>query len=166
MTRLTLAALAVLLAAPAAAQDIRFNITPTLACLGRAQTDAPGDPSCIGTAAEICMEVSDGGFSTVGMVACISRELDYWDARLNDSYQALRARHRADDADTANIPGIPSMELALRDMQRAWIPFRDATCDYERSLWGGGTGGGPATAGCRMRLTGQQALYLEGQLAP
>lgn len=165
MTRLTLAALAALLAIPAAAQDLNFNIGPTLACLGRAQTDAPGDPSCIGTAAEVCMEVTPGGFSTVGMAGCIDRELQYWDARLNDSYQLLRQTHKAADRDMAGT-GVPSMELALRDMQRAWITFRDATCDYERSLWGGGTGGGPATVGCLMRLTGQQALYLEGQMAP
>ena len=46
-------------------------------------------------------------------------------------------------------------------MQRAWIGWRDATCDYERAQWGGGTGGGPATVACLMRLTGEQALYLE-----
>ena len=55
--------------------------------------------------------------------------------------------------------------VALRAMQRAWIGFRDATCDYERSLWGGGTGGGPATAACLMRMTGEQTLYLERMMA-
>jgi uncharacterized protein YecT (DUF1311 family) len=49
-------------------------------------------------------------------------------------------------------------------MQRAWIGYRDAACDYERAQWGGGSGGGPATAGCLMRLTGEQALALEGRL--
>ena len=44
---------------------------------------------------------------------------------------------------------------------KRWIGYRDATCDYERSQWGGGTGGGPATLGCLMRLTGEQTLYLE-----
>jgi uncharacterized protein YecT (DUF1311 family) len=46
---------------------------------------------------------------------------------------------------------VPPVAEALRDMQRAWIAYRDASCDYERAQWGGGTGGGPATAGCLMR---------------
>ena len=46
-------------------------------------------------------------------------------------------------------------------MQRAWIEYRDATCAYEAAQWGGGTGAGPAFAGCLMRLTAEQALYLE-----
>ncbi|MFT5363966.1 MAG: hypothetical protein ACI9VX_001592 [Dinoroseobacter sp.] len=46
-------------------------------------------------------------------------------------------------------------------MQRAWIEYRDATCSYEAAQWGGGTGAGPAFAGCLTRLTAEQALYLE-----
>jgi uncharacterized protein YecT (DUF1311 family) len=55
----------------------------------------------------------------------------------------------------------PSQGDALKNMQRAWIAYRDATCDYERSHWGGGTGGGPATVSCLMYMTAEQALYLE-----
>ena len=65
------------------------------------------------------------------------------------------------DEDTAMYqPELPKQAEALRDMQRAWITFRDAACDYERSQWGGGTGGGPATLACLMRMTGEQALLL------
>jgi uncharacterized protein YecT (DUF1311 family) len=59
----------------------------------------------------------------------------------------------------------PSTSAALRDMQRTWIAYRDAACAYERSQWGGGTGGGPATADCLMRMTAAQALALEQRLA-
>jgi uncharacterized protein YecT (DUF1311 family) len=50
-------------------------------------------------------------------------------------------------------------------MQRAWIGYRDAACAYEESQWGGGTGGGPASVDCAMRLTARQALALEARLA-
>ncbi len=95
------------------------------------------------------------------MGGCLDYELSYWDDRLNASYRALRAKERASDADWAGSPGAVSKADALRDMQRAWIPLRDATCDYERSQWGGGTGGGPATLACLLRMTGGQTLYLE-----
>ena len=108
----------------------------------------------------MCMTANQSGGSTVGMGGCLSKELDWWDARLNAAYGALMKREKADDAEYGG-EGIPAKAPALRAMQRAWIAWRDATCDYERSQWGGGTGGGPATVGCLMRLTGEQALYLE-----
>jgi uncharacterized protein YecT (DUF1311 family) len=60
----------------------------------------------------------------------------------------------------------PEHAQALRDMQRAWIGFRDATCAFERAYWGGGTGGGGTGGGlaqvsCLMQMTGEQALYLK-----
>ncbi|ASM72687.1 MULTISPECIES: lysozyme inhibitor LprI family protein [Roseobacteraceae] len=152
------ALIATVLAAPVtplAAQDLAFTSTITASCLSNAP-DMAGQMACIGTSANACMEDTPGGFSTVGMSGCLDRELQYWDAKLNENYGAARTRARADD-DYLN--GTPS-ETALRDMQRAWITFRDATCDYERAQWGGGTGGGPATVGCLMRLTAMQALYL------
>jgi uncharacterized protein YecT (DUF1311 family) len=57
------------------------------------------------------------------------------------------------------------MAPALQEMQRAWIAFRDTTCQYEVTQWGGGTGSGPAFADCRMRTTARQALTLEDRLA-
>jgi uncharacterized protein YecT (DUF1311 family) len=73
---------------------------------------------------------------------------------------------RARNFDAENGDFAPPSEPALREMQRAWIPFRDARCGFEMSLWGGGTGGGPAYAECLMIVTAEQALYLETALAP
>ncbi len=144
-----------LLAAPLAAQDLDFNIGATAACLDAAAT-TPEARACIGLSANACMDATPMGSSTIGMGGCIDRELTWWDARLNAQYADLRTRERARDAGDGG-----NRAEALRDMQRAWIAWRDATCDYERAQWGGGTGGGPATAACLMRLTGEQALYLE-----
>ncbi|MFQ6547856.1 lysozyme inhibitor LprI family protein [Aestuariibius sp. 2305UL40-4] len=148
------------LAAPLAAQEIDFDIAPVEACL----LEAPDKRSCVGLAAETCAETPDGG-TTVGLGFCYGRELDWWDARLNVAYQDLLAQKRELDAEMEEIGAtVPSQADALQAMQRAWIAYRDATCDYERSLWGGGTGGGPATSACLMRETGEQALYLEAGL--
>jgi uncharacterized protein YecT (DUF1311 family) len=159
--RAVLAALAVLAPGGAAAQQVLFSPAATEACLARADHKA----DCIGASAEACMAATEGGYSTVGTTACQDRELGYWDGRLNAAYQALLSRHQAEDKETRAL-GLsgPLQADSLREMQRAWIPYRDAACAYELSAWAGGSGGGPAHLGCLMRLTGQQALALEARL--
>lgn len=151
---------ALFLASPVAAQDLQFDIGKTLGCLDRADR-YEGRQACVGESANACMGANSLGSTTIGMGGCFDFELGYWDDRLNASYRALRAKDQAEDADSASFQGYVSQADALRDMQRAWITFRDATCDYERAQWGGGTGGGPATLACLLRQTGHQTLYLE-----
>ncbi len=166
MIRLALAL--ALLAAPAAAQSkdeggLRFDGGLIQSCL-----DNGGWRDCIGVAATACIEATPGGYSTVAMTGCTVAEEEWWDARLNVEYRALMARERQGDAEWQPIPGMvprPSGADALRAMQRAWIAYRDATCAYEELQWFGGTGASGAGAGCRMRLTGEQALYLMSQQA-
>lgn len=154
-----LAVLAIL-TMPASAQDVVFSPAATEACLA-ATEDPETHRACVGQSARACMSDTPGGQSTYGMGACLSGETEYWDAQLNAIYAESVASARATDAEMAEIGAtVASQEDALRDMQRAWIAFRDATCDYEYSQWGGGTGGGPAIAGCFMRMTGEQVLYL------
>ena len=146
-----------LLAGPAAAQDIDYSDTVTAECLAKAE-EYDDKRACIGRSANLCME-APGGSSTYGMGGCLDGELSFWDALLNENYRARMAQAKsADAAETQDHLAIQAE--ALRDMQRAWITFRDAACDYERSQWGGGTGGGPATLACLMQLTGEQALRL------
>jgi uncharacterized protein YecT (DUF1311 family) len=161
--RLILALALALLAAPAAAQqqpDPAFDIFPTRDCV-----EAGGGAACIGRAAESC-QTQPGGETTVVMSFCFWKELGWWDARLNAVYGRLMEQERAIDAEIAALSGAPpaSRADALRAMQRAWILFRDAACDYARSQWGGGTGGGPATHACLMHETARQALRLERTL--
>jgi len=158
------AMVAMLVATPAAAQDLNFDIGATLACQNGA-SDNGAARGCVGVAADACMQATPGGFSTVVMGGCYDLELTYWDARLNGIYRTLRASEQADDAENADQFGYVSKAGALKEMQVAWIAWRDATCDYERAQWGGGTGGGPATGACLMRLTGEQTLYLEAMAA-
>jgi uncharacterized protein YecT (DUF1311 family) len=145
-----------LAAAPAAAQDrVVFSAAPLTDCLARGNADA-----CIGAGSDRCMQATPGGDTTAGMTGCLEAELDWWDDRLNAAYQRLRAADRRDDAAMAGT-GRPSRADALRDVQRAWIAWRDATCDYEVLGWWGGTGASPVYLACKMRLTGTQALWLE-----
>jgi uncharacterized protein YecT (DUF1311 family) len=119
---------------------------------------------CVGMAAGLCMDKNESGWSTYGMMECQGLEIAVWDAKLNAEYQRVLAQAKQMDADYMDVgAAVPSQEEALREMQRAWIAFRDGTCRYERSLWGNGTGGGPASGGCMMRMTAAQAIYLAGQ---
>jgi uncharacterized protein YecT (DUF1311 family) len=158
------ALLVALAAAPAAGQELPFSTEPTESCLAAA-ADRPARDACVGRSADACTDTPDGS-TTVGMGFCYGKELAFWDTRLNAAYGALMAIEEAGDAELKEYePTAPSPAAALGDMQRAWIGYRDAACDYERSQWGGGTGGGPATADCLMRLTAAQALALEDRLA-
>ena len=99
------------------------------------------------------------------MGGCLSREADFWDARLNQVYDGLMRAEQAFDAENAAAGlAVAKAADALQGMQRAWIAFRDAACAYEASQWGGGTGAGPATAECLMRTTAEQSLRLETRL--
>lgn len=153
-------ALVAALAGPVSAQGLIYDDQATLSCLGSA-ADARQQAACAGRSADLCMQTTPGGGSTAAMSGCLDRELTLWDGLLNSYYKTAQARARQADQENAQYGGTaPSLSDALRDMQRAWIPFRDATCDFERAQWGGGTGGGPATYQCLMRLTAEQALVL------
>ncbi len=152
---------------PASAADengLIFSMAATEGCL-QASADEARQNECVGSSASMCMDATPGGSSTYGMGGCLNYELEYWDDQLNAQYRVLMAREKADDAQAdADGYSAPKKAPALRAMQRAWITYRDATCDYERAQWGGGTGGGPATLSCLLNLTGKQALALKRHL--
>ncbi len=152
-----------LMAAPLAAQDLAFSPNSTLACLQEAVGQGQR-VDCIGASAGACMEGNPGGDTTVGMGGCLDLERAWWDERLNAAYRDLMAVETADDAEFGDSPGAIPKAPALREMQRAWITYRDARCGYEMAQWGGGTGGGPAVIGCLMQETGKQTLFLEDML--
>lgn len=155
MTRAAI--IAFCLAGPAAAQGVVFDFAVTQSCIERA-TSWEGQLGCIGSAAGACMDASEFGFSTVGQSACFDAERGAWDAWLNRLYPKLLEATRHADED--RMEGAPSQADALREMQRAWIGYRDKSCEFEASIWGGGTGAGPAFVGCLMVETGEQVLRL------
>jgi uncharacterized protein YecT (DUF1311 family) len=146
-----------LLTLPAHAQDMTFDIAPSLVCIASAP-DTNAAKLCIGEAASLCME-QEMGFTTLGMGFCLDQELTYWDGVLNDSYQSLRGALRISDAELPEH--LANQADGLRDMQRAWITYRDTRCSFEASLLQGGTAGNTVYLGCAMQLTGEQALFLK-----
>ncbi len=145
---------------PVSAQDVVFSPDHTLNCMAALPATARVS-ECFGTSANRCMADTPGGYSTVGEGACLSEEAAFWDGQLNATYQFLREQDGRQDTETGDFG--PSQVEALREMQRAWITFRDATCAYEASQWGGGTGQGPAYAACLLRETASQTIYLQEQ---
>ena len=141
----------------AVAQDIPYDPADVETCL---QTSIADPYQCIGVGAEACYARSGG--SNVEYGFCNGAERDDWDARLNTVYQALLVAQAETTAELREYrPDAPDQVEMMRDMQRAWIAYRDAACEWEYVQWGGGTGGGPAHALCMGRLTAQQTLHLE-----
>ena len=147
--------------------DPAFSPTATDTCVSQAQAASKSLSGyavldCVGRAARLCMN-SPGGDTTIGMIDCLQGELHYWDKRLNTAYAKRMADAKKQDAELRKLKSAaPSLEEALRKMQRGWIAYRDAACLYEQTQWQGGTGGGPATAACQMNETARQTLRLEG----
>ena len=150
-------ALALILApVHASAQEVVFDPTTIEPCLTQG-----GWTQCVGLAANACMEATENGYSTLAMVACMAAETDWWDRDLNIRFQEILTRDAALDGDGK----APLMGDGIRDVQRAWIAFRDASCHYEMLRWQGGTGARLAGAGCILQMTGEQALRLRSYLA-
>lgn len=153
-----LAIVIALLSSPVSGQELLFDSSIVQGCLNVANS-AQAKLSCIGRSADYCMLATTGGQSTFGMSGCLSAEANWWDGQLNQTYQSMMAEARRIDADKPEYA--PSQSVALRAMQRAWIPFRDAKCGFAMSQWAGGTGGGPANASCVMQETAEQTLFLQ-----
>ena len=153
-----------LISGAANAQELVFSMQATDACIADRGHEGAAE-QCIGESANLCMERTDGGQSTAGMVACMGAELEAWDKRLNTAYAELMVREKAEDKEMADLgSAAPKQSPALLDMQRKWIAYRDARCDYIGAQWGGGSGTGPAVQGCHMMMTGKQALFLQQML--
>ena len=155
-------AAAVMLAGPAFAQDeqVKYSDAPTADCLAAADT-ADAMRACIGLATAKCVDASDYGSTTVGMAECTGKETDFWDAKLNATYKELMARAEKFDKMNADDPRIMyKIADSLRDMQRAWIPFRDASCTFQYALGMGGTIASTLSSNCQLEMTAEQYIYL------
>lgn len=153
-----------LLAGAAQAQDDTYDPLILSACWD-AHLPAQAE-RCIGMAALRCASGPQGG-STVAQAYCYGSELAQWDGMLNDTYQKLMAQEKAAEAegDWDHLPdAYPRPTGALRQMQRAWISYRDEACLYEYAQWAGGTGGGPAELSCKLESTARQVILLETYL--
>nr|WP_272210049.1 lysozyme inhibitor LprI family protein [Marinicella sp. W31]MDC2875906.1 DUF1311 domain-containing protein [Marinicella sp. W31] len=153
---------AVLIASPALAEDeVIYSDDLVSQCVNLAETEVEMR-ACAGVSAQACQNASDYGSTTIGLQECSALETKFWDSWLNRTYRELQARAKAADAEAVDDPRANG-EIAesLRDMQRVWINFRDATCEFEANQYQGGTIAGPVYAGCRLWMTADQAIYLD-----
>jgi uncharacterized protein YecT (DUF1311 family) len=85
--------------------------------------------------------------SNAETIGCYDIELKIWDDLLNKNFQALRA-----ELDEEQLK-------KLREMQQAWITYRDRTCAFYYDKIQGSMAG-PMGAACRARETARRALLL------
>lgn len=145
----------------AQSDDLSFSIDETKACLNDAKDQARLD--CIGLSSNQCQS-SASGSTTVGMGFCLNSELEWWDARLNETYASLVKLEKSDDEEAQREGwNAPKKYPPLQTLQRNWIKYRDALCEYEAVQWGGGTGAGPAFLACMMHETARQTILLQAR---
>lgn len=99
----------------------------------------------------------------VDMTACAEQDWQAADVNLNAAYKSAMAVMKGIDADLdATDQGAA---VALRDAQRAWVPFRDATCDAEGWAFHGGSAEPMVIYACRARVTAARAEELDNMAA-
>lgn len=156
-------AAALLMAGPVLAEDetVIYSDAPTAGCLAAAADTTDAMRACVGLASEKCVNASDYGSTTIGMMECAGKETAFWDAKLNATYQELMARAKKADAMNADDPRvIEKIADSLRAMQRSWIAYRDATCTFQYSLGMGGTIASTLASNCQLDMTADQYIYL------
>ncbi len=115
-------------------------------CAAKHPDDGKGEEECsFKLVAEPCIEKNG---SNLGTADCYRSETAIWDEILNDNYKELLAA--LDDKE---------QEKKLKEMQRAWIAYRDTTCEF---YWFKirGSMSVPMTASCLLRETARRAFLL------
>lgn len=154
MKGLGLVMLALLMAWPAQAQDFGYmpeDARLLQACINAVTATDEGATkkrNCIGVASVPCETATPDGQTTVGMMTCTLREAAWWDEQLNRTYTALKEALQSDAFDT------------LRDAQKAWIAYRDASCAFEYKYWEGGTIRVLFHSSCVLQRTAERAIEL------
>jgi uncharacterized protein YecT (DUF1311 family) len=99
------------------------------------------------------LDCSDrSSLTQIDLTQCAQQEHAFWDDILNNAYQQVIARSDA------------VQEENLRAAQRAWITFRDLTCEMESAVYEGGSIQPMIRLGCLSRLTERRARDLETYL--
>lgn len=147
---LILAFAALMLAAPAHAQTRKPSAQETkiirdcFAQKGGTEKDA----QCIGLVSARCTRKPENQ-AGLSRADCFRIEQDIWDVLLNETYKELQGNLDDDEQKTK-----------LRDMQRAWIAARDATCEFYHVKIQGSMAV-PMSANCFLGETARRALFLK-----
>ncbi len=91
---------------------------------------------------EIRREIAKGCGGDGDLAICAWYSYFQADVKLNDAYQKALSRL-----------GVEESRESLRAAQKAWIPYRDASCRFETSAWEDGSFRYVATAMCFESMT-------------
>jgi len=116
-------------------------------CFEQKGDSAKGD-RCIGVVSARCSR-KPGNQGGLNAADCYRIEQAIWDLLLNETYKMLQA-----DLDEEE------QKIKLRDMQRAWIASRDATCEFYHVKTQGSMAV-PMSANCFLAETARRALFLK-----
>ena len=118
-----------------------------LSGVATAQPDDPEarPPSQFSQAYDTCMDKSGG--ITNAMLDCSAEEQRRQDARLNQAYKKVM------DASG------PERKQKLREVERAWIAYRDTSCSLLAEFQGG-TVASLAVSDCVLQRTAERAKWL------
>ena len=125
------------------------EVSAVRACAAKNTDDAfEAERRCVFTLVATPCTDTKAGESNLGMADCYRVEQAIWDDLLNENFKALR-----DDLDDGQ-------KGKLRDMQRAWIAYRDSTCAFYADKIQGSVAI-PLVAECSARETARRALLLK-----
>ena len=82
----------------------------------------------------------------------LSKETKIIDAELNKTYQTLLKQYKKD--------GLTKQHRFLVEAQRAWVKFKNTSCEFENEEIGGLNS--ISWIRCNNKMTSERLLYLEG----
>ncbi|MEP3297250.1 MAG: lysozyme inhibitor LprI family protein [Pseudoruegeria sp.] len=107
-----------------------------------------------------CGDSIDAGGAPLEWVKCQNEILTWWDAKLNEVYKEKIALQKTYDVDRSD----GYYEDLLRNMQRVWVPFRDAACNYLAHGQPSGSGATNDEIDCKILKTTEQIYFIQNPL--
>jgi hypothetical protein len=132
-----------------------------LRCVETAATDADR-AACIGRGAEACL-AAVANPQEMDAAICLNAETAWWQGRLRSALERMQARAAERDAPFAAeiAKGAPRMTDDLANLQAAWKAWSEQHCIFETMFHRGKPDRTRFGATCLLRVTAEQALYLE-----
>ncbi len=125
--------------------DMSSSSKPLTACL---EENAASPRACIGVGEKECLKQLEDTETTRGEVLCADSEREIWGRRLAASVAQMSA---AMD---------PSRRPFWATAEKKWVAARDAQCDFEASIYLGGSLARLVRADCLLRETGARAIEI------
>lgn len=110
--------------------------------------------------ADPSLECSVNSGSQVETAECLAKVEAVADQALSVMLGFARNNAMELDAVTERDIAVPALEVS----QTAWIAYRQAKCDYDGALFGGGSGTGIEIRSCRIDMTRDRIDALEATL--